>query len=638
MWEVWGVWGRSDFLTGEDVLERARFLIILAAALAIASCETAEKHRSAVKPPIAAMAPMAASHPPPVLASNPQKTNPLPATTARKEAISQLIDQAEEAYTLGMDDYQSGHLQNSKREFDKSLSILLSSQYDIRSNNRLSEEFNQLVDHINEAELAAIEHGNSLSAHQYVPTPIESFSGLTFPVNPNVAMRVQQEMRSVHLDIPLISNDTVSGVIAYLQKHARGYMDRVLTGSVEYGPMITAVLKKDGLPHDLLYLPGPESAFDPHATSVKGAKGIWQLMRSTAELLGLKENRWVDEREDPYRSTQAAAANLSDLFKEFGDWYLALAAYDSGPLTVQRAIERTGYADYWKLRELHALPTETQNYVPVFLATALIAKDPQAYGFNPVTAAPFDVDRVHVSDPTDLRLVAGIIGRPVDQLVVLNPALRGYETPANDPGYKLNLPKGAKDLFEKEIASVPPAGRLWWRATQVENGQTLASVAREYHVTTAAVALANHIIGNDPPPPGTPLLIPLARPRVTREATVRWVRRPYHYIVRPGDNIDLIADRFDVSPYQIRRWNRLRTSRIVRGRRLLVYRLVAVHTIVRRRYPVRRKRRVVRHAVYHPKYKRAATRLKSQARTSAAHDPKRTISLNYKKTKPVRHP
>lgn len=584
-------------------MRRYGLLIFVAAAFALSSCETAQQHKPVGQPSAAALAPRAqparanskaaVSQPP----SQTQSQAPSPSSSphardnAKMEAISQVIDRAEAAYTEGLDDYQAGDFSKSKREFDSSLDILMSSPYSIRDDNRLSEEFDMLVDHINDAELSAIQHGNALSAHPYVPTPLESFSGLTFPVDPNVARQVQQEIRTVHLDIPLISsNDTVSGVIAYLQKHARGYIERVLQGSQEYGPMISAALQKEGLPHDLLYLPGPESAYNPHATSVKGAKGLWQLMLGTAP--GLKDNRWVDEREDPYRSTQAAAADLKSLYQMFGDWYLALAAYDGGPLTVQRAIERTGYADYWKLRELHVLPAETQNYVPVFLATALIAKDPQAYGFTPPSAAPLQFDRVPVTEQTDLRLIAGIIGRPVEDLVRLNPALKGYETPADDPGYMLNLPAGTKAAFEKEIAMVPPAGRLWWRATQLSGGQTLAGLASQYRITTASIVQANQLAPDDPVAPGATVLIPLPRPRIVAETGVRWVRRPYYYRVQAGDNLDLIADHFDVSPYQIRRWNHLRGSWLPRGRRLLVYRLVQEKVVSRhrRRYPVRRKR------------------------------------------------
>ncbi|MGH9396664.1 MAG: transglycosylase SLT domain-containing protein [Terriglobia bacterium] len=555
---------------------RTKLLLLLLAVFALTSCETAQKHKPLATPPAAALAPTPLDLP--RATAVPQTDHPQAAIPAKMTAIGQLIDQAEAAYTSGLDDYQAGNFEQAKQEFDHSLSVLLSSPYDIRSDNRLSEEFDLLADHINDVEIAAIAQGNSLSAHQYVPTPIESFSGLTFRVDPNVAKRVQQEVQSVHLDIPLISNETVSGVIAYFQHHARGYIQHVLEGVDEYGPMISAALKKDGLPHDLLYLPGPESAFNPHATSKKGAKGIWQLMSATAADHGLKENRWIDEREDPYRSTQAAAAQLKSLYKEFGDWYLALAAYDSGPVNIQRAVQRTGYADYWKLRELHALIPETENYVPVFLATALIAKDPQAYGFAPVSAAPLTVDRVPVSEPVDLRLVAGITGQSVDTLIKLNPELKGYETPQGDPGFMLNLPPGTKDVFEKEIASVPASDRLWWRAVRMGGGETLASVARQFRVSTRALAAANHITTDDPLPPGSPLLVPLApvRTEMAARSGVRWTRRAYYYRVRPGDNLDLIADHFDVSTYQIRRWNHLRSSRLARGRRLLVYRLVAV--------------------------------------------------------------
>ncbi|MDE3198636.1 MAG: transglycosylase SLT domain-containing protein, partial [Acidobacteriota bacterium] len=468
---------------------------------------------------------------------------------------------------------------------------------------------------INQVEVEALHQGNSLSAHQFAQTPIESFSGLTFPVNPAVEARVQQEVRSVHLDIPLISNATVSGIIAYFQAHARGYITHVLEGLDEYGPMISAALKKEGLPHDLLYLPGPESAFNPHATSRKGAKGIWQLMRGTAALHGLKDNMWIDEREDPYRSTQAAAAQLKSLYQQFGDWYLALAAYDTGPGNVQRAIQQTGYADYWKLRSLHALLPETENYVPLFLATALIAKDPGAYGFAPPSAAPLKVDRVQAGGQVDLRLVAGIVGTPVDALVRLNPALKGYETPPADPSFMLNLPAGTKDVYEREIALVPSRDRLWWRAVRMDGGETIASIARKFRISPDAIAAANRITVSDPLPGGDPLLIPLAPTRTEANARfgVRYVRRRYYYRVRRGDNLELIADRFDVSTYQLRRWNHLRSSRLVSGRRLLVYRRVAVrvspHHRLRRYIP----RRIARHAHHHAATRRAANSVASSA-------------------------
>src|SRR5438552_8584067 len=197
--------------------------------------------------------------------------------------------------------------------------------------------------------------------------------------------------------------------------------------------MTSEELRKEGLPQDLIYLAAGESAFNPFALSHAGAKGIWQFMLGTGSLYGLKRNRWVDEREDPAKSTHAAARHLQELYQTFGDWYLAMAAYDSGPVTVQRAIERTGYADFWTLRKLHALPLETENYVPIFIATALIAKDPKTFGFDVAPDPPLKVDKLTVTGPTDLRLIAELIDHPVDDLVNLNPSLLRWTTPANDP-------------------------------------------------------------------------------------------------------------------------------------------------------------------------------------------------------------
>ena len=319
---------------------------------------------------------------------------------------------------------------------------LLESNLDVQGDDRLSAEFDKLVEDVYAAEAAALERGDTLSPHNYVPSPLESFSGLTFPVDPRIKRQAQQEIKAVRSDLPLVSNDYVDGVLTYFQNRGRGYITTALKRLGIYQPIISEALRKEGIPQDLIYLAAGESAFNPYALSRAGAKGIWQFMLGTGMLYGLKKDRWVDEREDPVRSTQAAARHLKDLYQMFGDWFLAMAAYDSGPLTVQRAIERTGYADYWTLRRLHALPTETENYVPIFLAIALIAKDPKAFGFDVQPDPPLSVDQVVVSTPTDLRLVAQLIDRPVEELTRLNPSLLRWTTPPNNPQFTLNLSPG----------------------------------------------------------------------------------------------------------------------------------------------------------------------------------------------------
>ncbi len=476
-------------------------------------------------------------------------------------------------YSRGMADYQAGNLEKSKREFDQALETLLESGHDIEGDERLSAEFDKVEENVYTLETASLERGDSLSVQSFEPAPLDSFSGLTFPVDPRTQQRAREELQSVHSDLPLVSNDYVDGVMSYLQSRGRGYMDNVLRGVGKYGQIIGEALRKQGLPQDLIYLAAGESAFNPLAVSNKQCVGIWQFSAGTGALYGLKKDRWVDERRDPVKSTEAAARHLKDLYQTFGDWFLVMAAYDSGAGNVQRAIERTGYADYWELRSRHALLAETENYVPIFLATALIAKDPKAYGFDMPPDPPLAMDTVTVSVPTDLRLIAGLIDCPVDDLVKLNPSLLRWTTPGNESSFVLNLPPGTKDQYEQAIASIPAEKRVWWRAHKVQAGESLANVAGQFHITTASLAQANQLTTVASLEPGTHLVIPLAAGSDAALARVRETV-PYqlvHYRVREGDTLDLIADRYDVTAYQIRRWNGLLSSNLVVGRTLRLY-------------------------------------------------------------------
>jgi len=540
--------------------------IFLAAAITLSACGPgARRGAISVQPPAAAWAPE------PLPLRTPQLP-PLPLRAATGPA-DELIGQAESQYKTGLADYRAGNLEKARQEFDRALGILLESKLDVETDEQLSAEFDKLVDDIHGVELAAIERGDTLSEHKYEAPPIESFAGLTFPVDPKVKQQVQQEIKSVRSDLPLISNDLVDGFITLFQKHARHFMQTVLERRPIYEQMISEELRKEGLPQDLIYLAAGESAFNPFALSHAGAKGIWQFMLGTGSLYGLKRNRWVDEREDPAKSTHAAARHLKELYQTFGDWYLAMAAYDSGPVTVQRAIERTGYADFWTLRKLHALPLETENYVPIFIATALIAKDPKAYGFEVPANQPLATEQATVAAPTDLRLVAQLIDRPVEDLIRLNPSLQRWTTPANDRSFVLNLPGGTKETFERAIAAIPPDKRIWWRAHKVEQGETLAAIARKYRISTVALAQANRMDAGATPAEGARVVLPLASGDEGSLARVRerGPRRLYQYRVRPGDTIELVADRFDVAAYQIRRWNNLRSARLTPGKTLKVY-------------------------------------------------------------------
>ena len=544
-----------------------RWLVCLLGALVLLNgCATTEKHPTAVQAPA----------PPP-----PPQTLPLksaervlpPEVASLTDATDLLVKQVDGIYLSGMSDFRAGNLEKSKQEFDQALATLLESDLDIQGDERLSSEFEKIVENVYTVEAASLERGDALSLHNYEPTPLDSFSGLTFPVDPRTTQRVQEELKSVHSDLPLVSNDAVDGVIAYLQNHGRGYMDTVLRRVGTYGGIISEALRQQGVPQDLIYLAAGESAFNPYAVSNKQCVGIWQFAAGTGALYGLKKNPWVDERKDPVKSSTAAARFLKDLYQTFGDWFLAMAAYDTGPMNVQHAIEKTGYADFWELRSRHALLAETENYVPIFLATALIAKDPKAYGFDTQPDPPLAVDKVTVGTPTDLRLVAQLIDHPVEDIVKLNPSLQRWTTPGNDPGFIMYLPAGTKDLYEQSIASIPPEKRIWWRAHRVLEGETLAGIAKQFRISPVALAQANRLTANSSLEQGAHLVVPMAAGNESSLGRVRESvpHRLINYRVRPGDTVDLIADRYNVTAYQIRRWNGLRSSKVAPGRTLHLY-------------------------------------------------------------------
>jgi membrane-bound lytic murein transglycosylase D len=339
-----------------------------------------------------------------------------------------------------------------------------------------------------------------------------------------------------------------------------------------YKAMIQRVMAEEGVPQDLIYLAVAESGFQPRALNARSrAGGMWQFMPHGD--YGLAHNTYMDERFDPEKSTRAYARYMKFLYNQLGDWYLAMAAYDWGAGNVQRAVQKTGYGDFWELYKRHELPGETQNYVPEILAAIIIANHPTQYGFDDVTLdPPVLTDTVTVNYSVNLRLVSDIVGAPVEELVALNPSLLRSITPPDAP-FDLHLPAGTATLFTECIAAIPEPKRNAWRYHRVSAADSLASVAREYRVTAEELAAANHMRSSESLEGVDALVVPLAP---VAAPTARML-----YTARRGDTLVTIADRFGVSLNQLRRWNKVTGIKVAPGRRLFVAEPVHARTTTR---------------------------------------------------------
>jgi membrane-bound lytic murein transglycosylase D len=472
----------------------------------------------------------------------------------------QLIARVEDTYRSGVSNYRGGRLEAARADFDMSVDMMLTSGVDLKNDAQLSDELELLLNKINTLEMSALKEGTGFSA-PIEAAPLDAADQVTFPPDAALTAKVQEELKTTQSDFPLVVNDYVAGFINYFSNSPAGHAHllRSLERAGKYKEMISKILRDEGVPQDLIYLAVAESGFQPQALNAKsGAGGMWQFMPTGA--YGLARNGWVDERFDPEKSSRAYAKYIKSLYNQFGDWYLAMAAYDWGPGYVQRSVMRTGYADYWELYRRNALPQETKNYVPGIIAAIIMAKNPKQYGLEGLVPEPPVVsDTVSVDYPIDLRLVADLAEVPVPEIVALNPSLLRMTTPRDD-AFDLHLPAGTRDLFLKRVKTIPEDKRTSWRFHVVRAGDSLESVASSFHDRPAEITSANNLVADAPIHAGDELVIPVA-------AAVA-APHPVHYVTRAGDTLVTIADRFNVSVEDLRRWNHLSSS-VVRPHRTL---------------------------------------------------------------------
>lgn len=377
---------------------------------------------------------------------------------------------------------------------------------------------------------------------------------------------------------PITLNYKVRLAIQYFQSKGRGVFTRWLERSGKYENMIKEVLKKYEMPEDLMYLAMIESGFNPNAYSYARAAGMWQFISSTGRYYGLRNNWWFDERRDVLKSTEAAVRHLKDLYDQFGDWYLALAGYNCSPRKVHRNIRYYNTRDFWKLRRL---PRQTRNYVPTFLAATIIANDPKKFGFYVEKMQPVEFDSVHISESLDLNVIANLADTSYSHIKDLNPAVRRWVTPPGIEEFAVYLPKGKKEIFLERYKQIPDSEKRSWVRHRIRHGESLSTIARKYHTTISVLKSTNNLRSNLIRA-GHYLLIPVpqnnahfyiakssysgtSRKRSSKPAVVKNVpgHRKETYIVKKGDTLGEIAERYNTRASKIRSWNGLRYGRYI---------------------------------------------------------------------------
>ena len=388
------------------------------------------------------------------------------------------------------------------------------------------------------------------------------------PADAAPLVRIHQLSR--RCDIPIDANARVAASIRFFQTRGHQTFTIWLERAGRFRSLIIDILQREKLPTDLFYLAMIESGFNPKAYSRARAGGLWQFMAQTGHMMGLERTHWVDERRDPVKSTIAAARHLRDLYREFADWRLAMAAYNSGAGRVRRAIAKAGTRDFWLLE----LPDETKNYVPLFMAAAIMAKDPQLFGFDPQTKAPpFAYDSVPLPADwpyVDLAAAAKILGIDTAILHGLNPELRQAITPpgTNRP-YYLRVPPGKSGLFLDKYARLPAAQKAAVYQYEVQRGDNISSIAQAFGISTHTISSANSLKNPNLIRPKQILYIPAA-PGIAITAGENRAHTQQTYTVRSGDSLSRIARQNGVRLSDLMRWNNLEETLIKPGQTLIL--------------------------------------------------------------------
>ncbi|MCL7489013.1 MAG: LysM peptidoglycan-binding domain-containing protein, partial [Desulfobulbaceae bacterium] len=390
---------------------------------------------------------------------------------------------------------------------------------------------------------------------------------------------IAEEPEEVTYDFPIVVNKQVEFYLDLFQNKQRRYFEKWLARSAKYVPSIQKHLKEAGLPQDLAYLAMIESGYNPSAYSKSHAVGLWQFISSTGKEYGLSINSHIDERRDPEKATRSAIQYLSNLYREFDSWYLAVAAYNAGPGKIRRGIKQYETRDFWKLAGNKYLMLETKRYVPKLIAAIILAKDPEKYGFTDINyEEPVKYDVIKVPPMTDLQAVATAGNHDVQTLKSLNNELLKWYTPPGKKEYELKIPYGTQALVARNLSRLHPVVTTDYKTHVVKKGDTLTAICRQYNLNKTTLLKANNL-QSARLIAGQRLRIPFQSTKYvllkegetpqSRFAKAGKGGQLFLHVVKQGETLSKISKLYNVTPEIIMQWNNLESVHKIRANQSL---------------------------------------------------------------------